>query len=96
MTLHWTSDSLIAALAVVLTTVGGLYTTSYHWGQVNDQIVALQEKNKETELHVAKHDDSLSNIQQQNAAMKQSLDDIKDTVHDIQTQVRKPQHGNHE
>ena len=50
----------------------------------------------QTEAHVSKHDDQLSIIQQQNSALKQSVDDIKDTVHDIQTQVRKPQHGNHE
>ena len=75
---------------------GGVYTTVYHGGVVNQQIVELQTKNAQTEAHVARHDDQLSNIQQQNAAMKQSLDDIKDTVHDIQIQVRKPQHGNNE
>jgi peptidoglycan hydrolase CwlO-like protein len=94
--LKWTMETIIAAAAVTITTAGGLYTTIYHNGVVNQQIIDLQNKNSQTESHVAKHDDQLANIQQQNAAMKQSLDDIKDTVHDIQTQVRKPQHGNHE
>ena len=94
--LKWTMESAWAAVAVVITTAGGIYTSVYHNGQVNQQIVELQQKSAQTETHVAKHDDQLANIQQQNAAMKQSLDDIKDTVHDIQTQVRKPQHGNHE
>jgi peptidoglycan hydrolase CwlO-like protein len=93
--LHWTSESAVAAVAVVLTALGSLYTTSYHWGQVNTQIVELQGKTTATDRHVAKHDDQLDTIQQQNAAMKQSLDDIRDAVHDIQNQVRKP-HGNHE
>lgn len=94
--LKWTMESAIAATAVAITAVGSVYTTSYHWGTVNQQITELQQKNAQTESHVAKHDDQLDSIQQQNAAMKQSLDDIKDTVHDIQTQVRKPSHGNHE
>ncbi len=94
--LHWTSESIIAAVAVVITTVGGLYSTVYHGGIVNQEIVELQGKVAQSESHVAKHDDQLSSIQQQNAAMKQSLDDIKDTVHDIQFQVRKPSHGNNQ
>lgn len=94
--LKWTMESVWAAVAVVVTTAGGLYSTVYHGGQVTQQIVALQEKTAQTETHIAKHDDQLANIQQQNAATKQSLDDIKDVVHDIQTQVRKQPHGNHE
>jgi peptidoglycan hydrolase CwlO-like protein len=93
--LKWTMESVWAAVAVVVTTAGGLYTTSYHWGIVNQQIVELQSKSAQTEMHVAKHDDQLTDIKQQNAAMQQSLDDIKDTVHDIQVQVRKPLRDNH-
>lgn len=94
--LKWTMESVMAAVAIVVTTTGGLYTTVYHGGVVNQQIVDLQNKNTQTEAHVAKHDDQLAVIQQQNSALKQSVDDIKDTVHDIQYQVRKPQHGNNQ
>lgn len=94
--LKWTMESIIAAVAVVATTAGGIYSTSYHWGVVNQQIVGLQNDNVQTITHVEKHDTQLADIKQQNAAMAQSLDDIKDTVHDIQAQVRKSQHGNHE
>ena len=93
--LKWTMESMWAAIAVVVTTAGGLYSTVYHGGQITQQIVELQNRTAQTETHIAKHDDQLANIQQQNSAMKQSLDDIKDTVHDIQTQVRKP-HDHHE
>lgn len=92
--LKWTMESVMAAIAIVVTTGGGFYTTVYHGGVVTQQIVDLQSKAAQTEAHVSKHDDQLSTIQQQNSAMKQSLDDIKDTVHDIQSQVRKP-NGNH-
>lgn len=89
-------ESVWAAAAVVVTTAGGLYTTSYHWGQVNQQIEELKARTAYTESHVAKHDEQLTEIKQQNAGMAQSLDDIKDTVHDIQSQVRKPQRGNNQ
>jgi len=93
--LKWTMESAVAAVAVVITTAGGVYTTSYHWGRANQQIADLQDKSTQTEAHVAKHDDQLDAIKQQNAAMQQSLNDIKDTVHDIQDHVRNP-HVNHQ
>jgi len=93
--LKWTMESAWAAVAVVLTTAGSIYTTVHHGGIVDQQISDMRAQNAETAAHVAKHDDQLSIIQQQNATTKQSLDDIKDVVHDIQSQVRK-QHGNHD
>jgi peptidoglycan hydrolase CwlO-like protein len=92
--LKWTMESVWAAIAVVVTTVGSLYTTSYHLGTVNQQIVDLQKRSTQTEAHLDKHDDQLTEIKQQNSATQQSLSDIKDAVHDIQNQVRK--HGNNE
>jgi peptidoglycan hydrolase CwlO-like protein len=89
-------ESIWAAVAVVITTAGGLYSTVYHGGQVNQQIIELQSRNSQTESRISKHDDELANIQQNQAGMKQSLDDIKDTVHDIQYQVRKPKHGDNQ
>lgn len=91
--LKWTMESAWAAAAVVITTAGSIYTSVHHGGIVDQQIADLQTKNSQTEAHVAKHDDQLGTIQQQNSAMQQSLADIKDTVHDIQSQVRKT-HGN--
>jgi hypothetical protein len=88
--MKWTMESAWAAIAVAVTTAGGLYSTIYHGGQVNQQITEMQNKSAQTDARVAKHDDQLAIIQQQNSAMKQSLDDIKDVVHDIQNQVRRP------
>lgn len=89
-------ESAIAAVAVVITTAGGIYSTSYHYGQINTQVIELQNKIAATNAQVAKQDDQLDAVRQQSAAIQQSLNDIKDTVHDIQTQVRKPQHGNNQ
>jgi predicted nucleic acid-binding Zn-ribbon protein len=89
MMLKWTMESVIAALAVVITMSGSVGTTIYQLGQINTQVTDLQGKHAEIAAHVAKHDDQLDAIKQQGAAMKQSVDDIKDVVHDIQDQVRK-------
>jgi archaellum component FlaC len=89
MILKWSMEAALAAAAMVITAAGSVYTTVYHSGQTNQQIAELQIKSTEIEAHVAKHDDQLDAIKQQNATTKQSLDDIKDAVHDIQTQVRK-------
>jgi peptidoglycan hydrolase CwlO-like protein len=90
--LKWTMESVWAATAVVITAAGGVY----QMGHTAQQIADLHTQNDQTAAHVAKHDDQLTSIQQNQAGMKQSLDDIKDTVHDIQTQVRKPKHGDNQ
>jgi peptidoglycan hydrolase CwlO-like protein len=90
--LKWSIESILTAVAMTASTIGGIYVTSYHFGTVNQQIIELQTKTAQTESHLSKHDDQLTDIKQQNAGIVQSLDDIKDTVHDIQNQVR--QHGN--
>jgi septal ring factor EnvC (AmiA/AmiB activator) len=65
-----------AAVAVVSSIGGGLYTTVYHSGTSATQILELQKNQADTASHIAKHDDQLSAIQQQNAAVAQKLDDV--------------------
>jgi peptidoglycan hydrolase CwlO-like protein len=89
------SEAMAAWAAVLVSTVGGTGLAVYHWGQNTQQITAIQQKQVETDTHVAKHDDQLSAIQQQNAAAAQKLQDIADTVHDIQSQVHSGDHGRH-
>ena len=87
-------ESVVAAVAIAITVGGSTYTTVHHGGIVDQQIVDLQTKTSQIDTHVTKHDDQLDAIKQQNAAMQQSLNDIKDAVHDIQDQVRH-HNGNH-
>jgi archaellum component FlaC len=87
--LKWSMESAWAAIAVVLTAGGSIYASVHHGGIIDQQIVDLQAHSAQTEAHVSKHDDQLDSIKQQNSGMQQSLNDIKDTVHDIQNQVRK-------
>lgn len=91
MGLKLASEGMAAWAAVLLTGIGGTGLTIYNAGRTTQQVQTLQQKQDVTDAHVAKHDDQLSTIQQQNAANAQKLQDIADTVHDIQDQV----HGNH-
>jgi hypothetical protein len=94
MALRWTMEAAWAAIAVLTSVAGGLYTTVYHSGASAAQILQLQQTQHVTDAHVAKHDDQLSTIQQQNAAMQQQLKDISDTVHDMHDNGVRT-HGNH-
>jgi septation ring formation regulator EzrA len=94
--LKWSMESVWAATAVIITTAGGVYTTSYHWGQASQEIAELKSRSVVVESHIAKHDEQLDAIREQNSAMQQSLGDIKDTVHDIQHEVRTPARGNND
>jgi hypothetical protein len=93
MAIKLATDAAATWAAVGLTVLGGIYTTALHYGANNQQIAAIQAKQEDTDRHVAKHDDQLSAIQQQQAANAQALTDIKDTVHDIQSKVH--EHDNH-
>lgn len=77
------SEAAAAWAAVILSTGGGIVMGAVHYGSTNNQIQSIAQKQKDTDAHVAKHDDQLASIQQQNAAMQQALNDIKDTVHDM-------------
>jgi len=86
-------EAVWAAVAVLVTAAGGLYTTVYHSGassaEVTQKIAAIQKHEADTDVHVAKHDDQLTAIQIQQGANAQALKDIQDTVHDIQDRVHK-------
>ena len=87
MALKWTMEAAWAAIAVVVSTGGGLYSTVYHSGASAAQITQLQQEQTETATHVAKHDDQLGVIQQQNAAAAQSLSDIKEQLGRIEKKL---------
>jgi TolA-binding protein len=80
----WSIEAALAAAAMVITAAGSVYTTVYHSGQTNQQLSQMKDKVDDIEKHVDRHDDQLAVIRQQNAVEQRSLDDIKETVHDIQ------------
>lgn len=73
----WWTEKAAAWAAVGITACGGIFTTAVHVGTTNNAITQIQSKQADTDAHVAKHDDQLSIIQQQNAASAQALTDIK-------------------
>jgi hypothetical protein len=95
MIFKWTSESVIAAVAVAVSTLGGVTTTAIHWGSVNTQIENVQTQQKEADVKVEKLSVDSTEQKIHNARVEQSLADVIARLDDIQTQVRK-QHGNHE
>ena len=81
------SEATAAWAAVVLTAGGGVFTIALRSGQSNAQIMAISQRQVETDAHVARHDDQLTKIQEQSSRIEQKLSDVADDVHDIKTQV---------
>lgn len=77
------SEATAAWAAVLLSGVGSFFMAAYHFGSANQQIATIEQKQKDTDAHVTKHDDQLNKIQQLQAAQGQQLKDIAETVHDM-------------
>jgi hypothetical protein len=81
-------EAVWAAVAVVVTAAGGLYTTIWHSGaasaRLEQQVAAIQLHETATDTHVATHDKQLNDIAVQNGRIEQKLDDVATTVHDMQ------------
>jgi septal ring factor EnvC (AmiA/AmiB activator) len=95
MIFRWTSESVIAAVAVAVSTLGGVTTTAIHWGSVNTQIENVQTQQKVADDKVEKLSEDSTEQKIHNAKVEQSLADVIARLDDIQTQVRKS-NGNHE
>ena len=87
MTLKWTMDSVWSAALVIVTIIGGCYAVVYHQGASASQIEVIQQKQTDEDAHLAKHDDQLSTIQQQNSASAQALGDIKDQLNRMEKKL---------
>lgn len=84
------SQGVAAAwVAVVLSAVGSILTMATHYGSTNAQIEDVLRRQDTAEVHAAKRDDQIAELQKQTAAISQNLNDIHDTVHDIQDKVSK-------
>jgi hypothetical protein len=94
MIFKWSSESIIAAAAVAISTLGGVTTTAIHWGSVNTQIANVQTQQKSADDKVEKLSEDSTEQKIHNARVEQSLADVIARLDDIQTQVRK-QNGNH-
>jgi hypothetical protein len=94
MIFKWTSESVIAAVAVAVSTLGGVTTTAIHWGSVNTQIQNVQTQQQVNSDKVEKLAEDSTEQKIHNARVEQSLADVIARLDDIQTQVRKPNGNN--
>jgi hypothetical protein len=76
MSLKWTMESVWAAVAVAVTTCGGLYSTSYHWGKAAEQITAVQSHQADQDKNIDANRSALEAQKLLDAAVSQKLDDM--------------------
>ena len=76
MIFRWSSESVVAAVAVAVSTLGGVTTTAIHWGSVNTQIENVQINQKESDVKVEKLSEDATEQKIHNARVEQSLADV--------------------
>jgi hypothetical protein len=76
MIFKWTSESIIAAAAVAISTLGGVTTTAIHWGSVNNQIATVQTQQIVNSDKVEKLSEDATEQKIHNARVEQSLADV--------------------
>lgn len=101
MIFRWTSESVIAAAAVAISTLGGVTTTAIHWGSVNTQIANVQSQQVVNSDKVEKLAEDATEQKIHNARVEQSLADViarLDRMERAQNRVlgEDKSHGNHE
>lgn len=87
MSLRWTMESVWAAIAVLVTTGGGIWTTSYHWGKANEQIGALQAHQVQQDTKIDANISALGEQKTHDAAVEQKLNDVKDQLDRIEKKL---------
>lgn len=76
MIFRWSSESVIAAAAVAISTLGGVTTTAIHWGSVNTQIENVQAQQVVNSDKVEKLSVDATEQKIHNARVEQSLADV--------------------
>lgn len=87
MSLKWTLEGGAALGAVLLTTAGGLWTTSYHWGKANEQIGALQTHQVQQDVKIDSNISALAEQKTHDATIEQKLNDVKDQLDRIEKKL---------
>lgn len=74
--LKWSSEAIIAAVAVAVSTGGGLVTTAIHWGAVNTQVQAVEAHQVDADTKIDKMAADATEQKIHNARVEQSLADV--------------------
>lgn len=87
MTFNWTSESLVAAVAFVVTTLGGVSTMAVHWGAVSTQVAAVETHQIDQDKKIDATDKSLDAQKILDAAIAQKLTDMSQQLDRIEKKL---------
>lgn len=89
MDFRWTSESAIAAVALVVSVVGGGGSLAMHYGVVKGDVATLQTQVDAHEVRLSAAQLAISNEAIQSAKVGQSLEDVKDSLNRIERNQNK-------
>jgi len=76
MSFNWTSESLVAAAAMVIAMIGGAGTVAVKWGSVNTTVAEVQAHDTDQDKKIDATDKALDAQKLLDAAIAQKLDDF--------------------
>lgn len=72
----WSPEAVVGAVAIGISTVGGLVTTAVHWGVTNTQIAQVEKNQASISSQLDEHQRELADARQHEAVVSQKLDDM--------------------
>lgn len=87
MSIKWTMEAVWAAVAVCVTTAGGLYTTVYRSGASAAQVTAITVHQAEQDKTLGQHEDRIRTQETSAAAEQEALKDIKHQLDRIENKL---------
>lgn len=88
MALKWTMDAAWAALAVVASICGGIYTTVYRSGASASELRAVQGHQRDQDAEISANKQEVEDFKQHEAAVEQKLDDMAATLDRIEKDLK--------
>jgi hypothetical protein len=88
MNLNWTSESVVAAVAIAVTGAGGLVTTAVQWGSVNTKIETVQQHQAAQDATIESNKKAADEAATQSAIIGQKLDDMIQRLDRIERKIK--------
>lgn len=76
MSFNWTSESLVAAAAMVVAMIGGAGTVAVKWGSVNTTVAEVQAHDTDQDKKIDATDKALDAQKLLDASVSTKLDDV--------------------
>lgn len=87
MSFNWTSESLVAAAAMIITMIGGAGAVAVEWGSVNTTVIAVQAHAVDQDKKIDATDAALAAQKLLDAAIAQKLKDMSEQLDRIEKKL---------